>query len=60
VKLDVGNWVEYVDVPDDALSAAALRMAQLMALNPETAGTVGADPTYERHLFGHRRTFGVA
>jgi hypothetical protein len=61
VKLDVGNWNEYEDVPDDSLAQAALRMAQLMALNPETAGTVGSsDPTYQRHMFGHRRTFGVA
>ena len=61
VKLDVGNWVEYVDEPDDALSQAALRMAELMALRPEVATVVGfRDPTYERLLFGHRRVFGIA
>lgn len=60
VKLDVGNWNEYADVPDEALSMAALRMAELMALRPEVAAQTINDPTYERYLFGHRRTFGVA
>lgn len=60
VKLDVGNWDEYTDVPDDALSMAALRMAELMALRPEVAADAAKDPTYHRYLFGHRRTFGIA
>jgi hypothetical protein len=61
VKADVGDWDEYVDVPDDNLSHAALRMAELIALKPELAAQVGSsDPTYNRLLFGHRRTFGVA
>ena len=60
VKADVGNWDEYTDVPDDQLSMAALRMAQLMALSPEVAAGASEDPTYQRHLFGHRRTFGIA
>lgn len=61
VKLDVGNWDEYVDVPDDSLSMAALRMAQLMALNPEVTSELQAkDASYQRHLFGHRRAFGFA
>lgn len=61
VKLDVGNWSEYADVPDDSLSQAALRMAVLMALNPTVASELQArDPTYQRFLFGHRRVFGVA
>ncbi len=60
VKLDVGDWDEYVDVPDDALSQAALRMAELMALRPGTAAGMSADPTYQRLLYGHRRTFGLA
>lgn len=60
VKLDVGDWNEYVDVPDDNLAQAALRMAELIALRPGAAiGTV-ADPTYQRLLFGHRRKFGIA
>jgi hypothetical protein len=61
VKLDVGNWVEYADEPDDNLARAALRMAELMALKPELASAVGVnDPTYQRLIFGHRRTFGIA
>lgn len=61
VKLDVGDWDEYEDDPDDSLAQAALRMAELMALRPELANAVGmTDPTYRRLLFGHRRTFGVA
>jgi hypothetical protein len=60
VKDDVGDWDEYTDVPDDQLSMAALRMAVLMALSPEAAAAASEDPTYQRHLFGHRRTFGIA
>lgn len=61
VKLDVGDWDEYADVPSDALAQAALRMAELMSLRPEASAAVGtADPTYHRLLFGRRRTFGVA
>ena len=61
VKADVGNWDEYADVRDDALAQAALRMAVLMVLSPEAATLAGTtDPTYQRHMFGHRRTFGVA
>jgi S-adenosylmethionine hydrolase len=61
VKLDVGDWDEYEDVPDENLAQAALRMAELMALRPELASAVGmADPTYRRLMFGHRRAFGVA
>lgn len=61
VKLDVGEWDEDVDEPDEALSMGALRMAQLMALNPAAAADIVArDPTYQRHLFGHRRSFGIS
>ncbi len=60
VKLDVGNWDEYVDVPDDNLSQAALRMAELIALRPGAAASASDDPTYQRLLFGHRRRFGIA
>lgn len=61
VKADVGDWDEDVDVPDANLSQAALRMAELIALKPEIAAQVGsADPTYNRLLFGHRRTFGLS
>lgn len=61
VKLDVGDWDEYTDEPTDNLAQAALRMAELIALKPELAAQVGSDdPTYNRLLFGHRRTFGFA
>lgn len=60
VKLDVGDWDEYVDVPDDNLSQAALRMAELLALRPGAAIGSISDPTYNRLLFGHRRRFGLA
>lgn len=60
VKLDVGEWDEGSDVPDANLSQAALRMAELMALRPEAAVDTLRDPTYQRLLFGHRRSFGIA
>jgi len=61
VKEDVGSWDEYEDEPDDSLSQAALRLAELIGLRPETAATIGAsDPTYLRLLKGRRRRFGIA
>ena len=61
VKLDVGRWDEYEDEPDDRLSQAALRMAELIATRPEAQpGALAADPTYSRLLSGHRRRFGIA
>lgn len=60
VKKDVGAWDEYVDVPDDNLSQAALRMAELLALRPGAAVDTIDDPSYRRLLFGHRRRFGIA
>lgn len=60
VKLDVGLWDEAEDEPDENLAQAALRMAELMALRPEAAVGVVADPTYHRLLYGHRREFGIA
>lgn len=61
VKTDVGDWDEMTDEPDEALSQAALRMAELFALRPEVAsGGAANDPTYARLLKGHRRAFGIA
>jgi hypothetical protein len=61
VKGKVGDWDELVDEPDDNLAQAALRMAELMALRPETAAAVGSnDPTMNRLLFGRRRKFGIS
>jgi hypothetical protein len=60
VKFDVGDWDEYVDEPDENLAQAAQRMAELISLRPEAAAGAVNDPTYNRLLYGHRRTFGVA
>jgi len=60
VKTDVGDWDEDVDEPDAALSQAALRLAELLALRPEAAVGAIRDPTYNRLMFGHRASFGVA
>ncbi len=60
VKHDVGTWDDDVDEPDDSLSQAALRMAELLALRPEAAAQARTDPTYARLLKGHRRRFAVA
>jgi hypothetical protein len=60
VKLEVGNWDEYEDEPDEALAQAALRMAELLALRPGAAAGAASDPTFRRLIYGHRRTFGVA
>ena len=59
VKSDVGSWDETIDHPDESLAAAALRMAELLALRPEAAADSIKDPTYARLLAGHRRVFGV-
>ena len=61
VQHDVGNWVEYEDVPDYMLSKAALRMAELIATRPNAAVTeLSTDDTYVALLKGHRRAFGFA
>ena len=61
VKLKVGSWVEGTDSPDDMLSQAALRMAEMMAQRPTaTPAELQGDPTFDRLLYGHRRRFGVA
>jgi hypothetical protein len=59
VKGDVGDWDDEADTPDAPLSRAALRMAELMALRPEAAAEAIGDPTYWRHLYGHRHRFGI-
>jgi hypothetical protein len=59
VKSDVGNWDDDVDEPDESMSAAALRMAELMAQRPEAAESSRNDPSYARHMKGKHRVFGV-
>lgn len=61
VKSDVGVWDDQTDEPTDSLAQAALRMAELIALRPESAAAVGDnDPTYRRLLFGARKRFAVS
>jgi hypothetical protein len=60
VKSDVGIWDDVTDEPDDNLAQAALRMAELIALKPSAAATIGDDPTYQRLLHGHKRRFGFS
>ena len=59
VKDDVGLWDEYVDLPDFGLNRAALRMAELMAQQPESDEDLGADRTYRAYLTGHRKRFPI-
>jgi hypothetical protein len=59
VKADRGGWDDAVDVPDDNMAQAALRMAELLALRPEAAADTIKDPTYNRLMTGRRRVFGV-
>jgi len=61
VKRDVGGWDEDTDEPDDALSQAAVRMAELMSERPTapTQRSLGQDPSYRSLLSGHRRKFGI-
>lgn len=61
VKEKVGAWDDATDEPDDNLAQAALRMAELIALRPETAAAVGeSDPTIARLMFGRRKRFGIS
>jgi hypothetical protein len=57
VKTEVGDWDEEVDEPDEAMAQAALRMAELIMIRPESTEH---DKTYQRLMYGHRRKFGVA
>jgi len=61
VKLDVGDWDDLADGPDDSLSRAALLLAIRIAKDPSEAPSVlGGDRAYSRLLKGHRRRFSVA
>jgi hypothetical protein len=59
-KTMTGGWDEGSDIPDDSLAAAALRLAELLALRPDAAAQAVADPTYQRLLYGHHTAFGIA
>lgn len=60
IKLQVGDWDEGSDVPDEALSQAALNLAEDLALRPEVAAELLRDPRVQQLLYGHRRSFGIA
>lgn len=64
VKVDVAGSEDEFDEdpgdPDENLAQAALRIAELLALKPELASAAKGDPTYQRLLFGQRRSFGVS
>lgn len=55
-KARVGDWVEGVDAPDDALAQSALERAIGYGMADGTAFFAKAD----RLLAGHRRRFGFA
>lgn len=59
-KNDTGGWDDLLDFPDCSLKSAALRMAWLMAQSPQAAAAASADPTYLKHLKGHRRRFAIS
>lgn len=60
VKDDIGAWDELLDMPTCKQAQAALRMAELISLRPETAATASADPTYQRLLTGSHRRFAIS
>lgn len=60
VKLDVGDWNEVSDVPDDSLARAAHLLAVRIARAPsEGVRERLNDPDYNRLLKGHRRRFAI-
>ena len=63
VKLDVGDWDDTSDAPDDSLSRAAHLLAIRIAKAPSEARVpveAANDPDYQRLLKGHRRRFAIA
>ena len=61
VKLDVGDWDELTDLPDEQLGEAAMRMAVLLRANAgESTAILRDDPQYQACLKGHRRRFAIA
>ena len=58
VKLDVGDWDDMSDTPDEDLAAAALVKAE-MASNT-TTDTEVLQRRYQSLLKGHRRRFAIA
>jgi hypothetical protein len=60
VKLDVGDWDDLADTPDDSLSRAALLLAIRIAKAPsEAPSELTNDRDYGRLMKGHRRRFAI-
>lgn len=60
-KNRVGTWDDLLDDPPNAkLAQHALRMAELLALRPESAVTTITDPTLDRLIAGNRRRFAIS
>lgn len=57
VKLDVGDWDEASDQPDDDLAQAALVKAEI--LSNTTTDTEVLKRRYQGLMKGHRRRFGI-
>ncbi len=62
VKQERGNWNEYDDEPDEGLSQAALRIACLLAQQPNNAtpASVSGDTRYQALMKGKRRVWGIS
>lgn len=60
VKNDTGAWDDLLDEPTPKLAQAALRMAELLSLRPESAAVAAQDPTYRRLMSGHLRRFAIS
>ncbi len=61
VKHEVGTWDEMVDTPDDNLSQAALRMAEMISERPgQPVELLSKDAAYRALVKGHRRSFAIA
>lgn len=65
VKLDVGDWDDSTDQPDESLESAALLLAVRVAKAPAESSeairwaAARADTQYERLMKGHRRRFAI-
>lgn len=57
VKLDVGDWDEIADSPDEDLAAAALVKAEM--LSNSTTPSEALKVRYDGLLKGHRRRFAI-
>lgn len=60
-KGQVGVWDDAADVPDENLSAAALRLAELMSQRPDASvESLTRDASFRAYMTGKTRRFGFA